>query len=102
MCVTLLVSTTITQESQDLTVNLKTYAGIDTILTNRDKAYALVGTVFGCALAIYGAKHGMISVARYIEARIGKPTLVRETSRYTAKVVNVREVFSVMRANEAV
>lgn len=31
----------------------------------------------------YGAKHGIGLTAKAIEARLGKPSLVRETSRFT-------------------
>lgn len=36
------------------------------------------------AVGIYAAKHSTGVAARYIEARLGKPSLVRETSRLTA------------------
>lgn len=36
------------------------------------------------AFGIYGAKYGTGVGARFIEARLGKPSLVRETSRLTA------------------
>jgi len=35
------------------------------------------------AAGIYGAKYGIGVAARYTEARLGKPSLVRETSRIT-------------------
>lgn len=35
------------------------------------------------AVGIYAAKHSTGVAARYIEARLGKPSLVRETSRLT-------------------
>ena len=34
-------------------------------------------------VGFYGAKHSIGLVARSIEARLGKPSLVRETSRFT-------------------
>uniref|UniRef100_A0A5S6QC32 AAA domain-containing protein n=1 Tax=Trichuris muris TaxID=70415 RepID=A0A5S6QC32_TRIMR len=46
----------------------------------------LVNTAAGIslvALGIYMAKHGTTVGARYLEARLGKPTLIRETSRIT-------------------
>lgn len=36
------------------------------------------------AFGIYGAKYGTGVAARFLEARLGKPSLVRETSRLTA------------------
>jgi ATPase family AAA domain-containing protein 3A/B len=35
------------------------------------------------AVGIYAAKHGTGVTARYVEARLGTPSLVRETSRLT-------------------
>lgn len=35
------------------------------------------------AAGIYGAKYSIGVAARYTEARLGKPSLVRETSRIT-------------------
>ena len=35
------------------------------------------------AVGVYAAKFGTGVVARYIEARLGKPSLIRETSRFT-------------------
>ena len=36
------------------------------------------------ALGVYSAKFGTGVAARYIESRLGKPSLIRETSRFTA------------------
>ena len=36
------------------------------------------------AFGVYGAKYGTGVAARFVEARLGKPSLVRETSRLTA------------------
>jgi len=33
------------------------------------------------AVGVYTAKYGTSMMARYIEARLGKPSLIRETSR---------------------
>ena len=35
------------------------------------------------ALGVYTAKRGTAVTARYVEAHLGKPTLIRETSRLT-------------------
>ena len=36
------------------------------------------------AVGIYSAKFGTGVAARYVESRLGKPSLIRETSRFTA------------------
>ena len=36
------------------------------------------------AVGVYSAKFGTGVAARYIENRLGKPSLIRETSRFTA------------------
>lgn len=42
---------------------------------------ALALGIGGVALAVYGARQSTHTLGRYIEAHIGKPSLVRETSR---------------------
>ncbi|KAK6024591.1 hypothetical protein OSTOST_09596, partial [Ostertagia ostertagi] len=44
---------------------------------------AAVGTLTALAVGWYVAKRGTGVVARYAEGRLGKPSLVRETSRIT-------------------
>ena len=44
------------------------------------------GAVLLLAGGFFVAKHGTVTVARFIENRLGKPTLVRETSRANYKV----------------
>eukprot|EP00494_Astrolonche_serrata_P025123 UN25384 len=41
----------------------------------------LVGGVSAMAFGIYGARMSMNTMGRFLESRIGKPSLVRETSR---------------------
>ena len=36
------------------------------------------------AAGVYAAKYGIGVGARYVESRLGKPSLVRDTSRFTA------------------
>lgn len=55
--------------------------GFNTFLSDWDKIAAAAAGVSLLALGIYSAKGGTGVVARYIESRIGKPSLVRETSR---------------------
>lgn len=56
-------------------------AGFDAFLVDKNKVFTAVGAATVLAGGIYGAKYGMGTMARYIESRIGKPKLVRETSR---------------------
>ena len=55
--------------------------GFNTFLSDWDKIAAAAAGISLLALGIYSAKGGTGVVARYIESRIGKPSLVRETSR---------------------
>jgi len=65
--------------------NLKYYAefakGIRDVITDPVKLPLLVGGVSGMALGIYGARMATGVIGKYIEAHIGKPVLVRDTSR---------------------
>ena len=55
--------------------------GFNAFLSDWDKIAAAAAGISLLALGIYSAKGGTGVVARYIESRIGKPSLVRETSR---------------------
>lgn len=55
--------------------------GLNTFLSDWDKIAAAAAGISLLALGVYTAKGGTGVVARYIESRIGKPSLVRETSR---------------------
>ncbi|XP_055377377.1 ATPase family AAA domain-containing protein 3A homolog [Condylostylus longicornis] len=57
-------------------------AGAEAMLTDWDKVLKAVGGLSLLALGIYSAKGATGVTARYVEARIGKPTLVGETSRF--------------------
>lgn len=57
--------------------------GAQALLTDWDKVLAAVGGLSMLALGIYSAKGGTGVAARYVEARIGKPSLVNETSRFS-------------------
>jgi len=65
--------------------NLKYYAefakGVRDVITDPVKLPLLVGGVSGMALGIYGARMATGVIGKYIEAHIGKPVLVRDTSR---------------------
>mmetsp|Transcript_11263 Transcript_11263/g.22671 ORF Transcript_11263/g.22671 Transcript_11263/m.22671 type:complete len:626 (-) Transcript_11263:41-1918(-) len=55
--------------------------GFNSFLADRDRMVAAVGTISAISLGIYTARAGTGIAGRYIEARLGKPSLVRETSR---------------------
>ncbi|MFI5205909.1 MAG: AAA domain-containing protein, partial [Candidatus Paceibacterales bacterium] len=54
---------------------------LNDFLNDKKKLASVVAVVAGSALAIYGIKMGTNVLGKYLEAKIGKPTLVRETSR---------------------
>ncbi|XP_053966633.1 ATPase family AAA domain-containing protein 3A homolog [Anastrepha ludens] len=57
-------------------------AGAEAMLTDWDKVLTAAGGLSLLALGVYAAKGATGVSARYVEARIGKPTLVGETSRF--------------------
>uniref|UniRef100_T1GHF2 AAA+ ATPase domain-containing protein n=1 Tax=Megaselia scalaris TaxID=36166 RepID=T1GHF2_MEGSC len=57
-------------------------AGMETLLTDWDKVLTAAGGLSLVALGVYAAKGATGVGARYIESRIGKPSLVGETSRF--------------------
>lgn len=57
-------------------------AGAEAMLTDWDKVLTAAGGLSILALGIYSAKGATGVASRYIEARIGKPSLVGETSRF--------------------
>lgn len=57
-------------------------AGFDAFLSDRNKVFTAVAAATLLAGGIYASKYGMSTSARFIEARIGKPSLVRDTSRF--------------------
>lgn len=58
-------------------------AGTQALLQDWDKILAAAGGLSLLALGVYSAKAVTSVSARYIEARLGKPSLVRETSRFS-------------------
>ena len=56
-------------------------SGLNAFISDWDKVLAAAAGVSLLALGVYTAKGSTGVVARYIESRIGKPSLVRETSR---------------------
>ncbi|GBG34886.1 ATPase family AAA domain-containing protein 3 [Hondaea fermentalgiana] len=55
--------------------------GVNGFLHDREKLGTTVGLFTMLAVGIYGARVGTGVLGRYVEARMGKPPLVRETSR---------------------
>lgn len=53
------------------------------LLEDKSKMTAMVAGLSALAIGVYGARAGTGVAGRYIEARLGKPPLVRETSRWT-------------------
>lgn len=58
-------------------------AGFSNFLADWDKISSVVAGLSLLAVGVYTAKTGTGVVSRYIEARLGKPSLVRDTSRVT-------------------
>lgn len=58
-------------------------SGAQALLTDWDKVLAAAGGLSLVALGVYSAKGGAGVAARFVEARIGKPSLVNETSRFS-------------------
>ncbi|XP_029050949.1 ATPase family AAA domain-containing protein 3A homolog [Osmia bicornis bicornis] len=58
-------------------------SGMTAFLQDWDKILAATGGLSLLAFGVYTAKGSTGIAARYIESRLGKPSLVRETSRFT-------------------
>lgn len=59
--------------------------GVQALLTDWDKVLTAAGGLSLVALGVYTAKGATGVTSRYIEARIGRPSLINETSRLTFK-----------------
>ena len=57
---------------------------MQTFLADWDKITAAAAGLSLLALGVYTAKRGTGVAASYVEARLGKPSLVRDTSRFSA------------------
>ncbi|XP_030661717.1 ATPase family AAA domain-containing protein 3C-like [Nomascus leucogenys] len=57
--------------------------GFHAFVTDRDKVTATVAGLTLLAVGVYSAKKATLVAGRFIKARLGKPPLVRETSRIT-------------------
>ncbi|XP_038216977.1 ATPase family AAA domain-containing protein 3A homolog [Zerene cesonia] len=73
-------------------------AGVNALLTDWDKTLAAAGGLSLLALGVYTAKGATSVTARFIEARIGKPTLVNETSRFSLLEAAKHPILTVSRA----
>lgn len=73
-------------------------AGLNALVTDWDKTLAAAGGLSLVALGVYTAKGATSVTARFIEARIGKPTLVNETSRFSLLEAVKHPILTVSRA----
>ncbi|OQV19383.1 ATPase family AAA domain-containing protein 3-A [Hypsibius exemplaris] len=80
--------------------NLRKQEELTAFINDWDKVTAAAGGLTLLALGVYSAKMGTGVGARYVESRLGKPALVRETSRLTFfetlrhPVKNIKRLFS--------
>ena len=59
--------------------------GLQSYLSDAEKLRNTAVTISAIALGIYTGKTSIAVTGRYIEARLGKPSLVRETSRFSLR-----------------
>ncbi|VEL16085.1 unnamed protein product [Protopolystoma xenopodis] len=59
-------------------------AGLNALLSDRDKVTTTVLACTALTAGVYASRYGISSLTKFIESRIGKPSLVRETSRLNA------------------
>ena len=72
-------------------------AGVQDFLTDRSKLSNLAITMTGIAFGVYTARTSTAVVGRYIESRLGKPSLVRETTRKSV-LQSIRSPYSTAKA----
>lgn len=58
-------------------------AGLSSFLSDREKVTTTVGGLTAAAIGIYSARSAASVMGGYVAARLGKPSLVRDTSRIT-------------------
>ena len=56
-------------------------AGVQEFITDRNKLINVAGTITALAFGVYTARTSTTVIGRYIESRLGKPSLVRETTK---------------------
>merc|ERR1719316_1572766 len=59
--------------------------GFNALVDDRVKATTLIGGVTALAIGVYAARNGTQLIANVLERTLGKPALVRETSRWTMR-----------------
>mmetsp|Transcript_5194 Transcript_5194/g.9890 ORF Transcript_5194/g.9890 Transcript_5194/m.9890 type:complete len:574 (-) Transcript_5194:829-2550(-) len=69
--------------------------GLSSYLEDTEKLRNTAFLVTGVALGVYTTKTGAVIAGRFIEARLGKPNLVRETSRMTVSTLIKNPVSSI-------
>lgn len=81
--------------------------GLQEFLTDKERLTSAAVTLSAVALGVYAAKTSTGVAGRYIEARLGKPSLVRDTSRRTAlqalrnPVPSLRRLLTTTKAEDA-
>ncbi|KAL4110917.1 hypothetical protein PRIC1_002601 [Phytophthora ramorum] len=73
-------------------------SGIMAFVDDKEKLTATVASLTALAVGIYTAKVSTSVAGKYIEARMGKPSLVRETSRRSVTQVVANPIPSIKRA----
>jgi ATPase family AAA domain-containing protein 3A/B len=71
--------------------------GLASYLNDKDKLRNTALTITGIAVGIYSARTSISIAGRFVEARLGKPSLVRETSRLSAGQLVRQPVSSIQR-----
>lgn len=71
--------------------------GLASYLEDKDKLRNTAFTVTAIAVGIYSAKTGIGIGGRFVEARLGKPSLVRDTSRLTVSQFSRHPITSMKR-----
>lgn len=72
-------------------------SGVMAFVGDKEKLTATVASLTALALGVYTAKTSTGIAGKYIEARLGKPSLVRETSRRTLAQVAANPIPSIKR-----
>ena len=81
--------------------------GLSEFLADKERLTSAAITLSAVALGIYTAKVSTGVAGRYIEARLGKPSLVRDTSRRTVMQVvknpipSIKRMFTSTKAEDA-
>lgn len=72
--------------------------GLSSYLDDKEKLRNTALTVTGIAVGVYAARTSIGIAGRFVEARLGKPSLVRETSRLTVPHIVKHPIQSTKRA----